>query len=67
VVDGEQVLIANSEKELSDAAIGLLRYAERRMQLAAAARRLIEQKYTWKKIVGDLEPKLRELVTRRQG
>ncbi|MGB7590620.1 MAG: glycosyltransferase [Terriglobia bacterium] len=67
VVDGEQVLIANSEKEFTDGVIGLLRDARRRTQLAGAARRLIEQKYTWKKIVGDLEPKLQALVTRSQG
>jgi glycosyltransferase involved in cell wall biosynthesis len=67
VVDGEQVLIANSEKEFSDGVIDLLRDAKRRTQMAGAARRLIEQKYTWKKIVGDLEPKLQALVTRSQG
>jgi glycosyltransferase involved in cell wall biosynthesis len=67
VVNGEHALIADSEKYFGDHVIGLLRDAEKRAQLAGAARRRIEEQYTWKKIVGDLEPKLLALVKKGQG
>lgn len=64
VVDGEHVLIADAEEEFGNRVIELLRDPQRRSRMADAARRLVEQKYTWKKIVGDLEPKLVELAGR---
>lgn len=67
VVHGEQVLIADSEEDFSGQVIDLLRDAEKRAHLAGAARRRIEEKYTWKKIVGDLEPKLLALVKKGRG
>jgi len=67
VVHGEHVLIADSEKDFSDLVIALLDDAEKRAHLAGAARRQIEEKYTWKKIVGDLEPKLLALAKKAQG
>lgn len=62
VVDGEHVLIADSEKDFGDRVISLLRDASKRADVARAARRRIEEKYTWKKIVGDVEPKLLALA-----
>jgi len=67
VVHGEHVLIADAEKEFGDQVIGLLREPERRACLAAAARRRIEERYTWRRIVGDLEPKLLALVKKNRG
>jgi hypothetical protein len=67
VVHGEHVLIANSEKDFGDQVVGLLRDAKKRASLAGAARRRIEEKYTWKKIVGDLEPKLLALARKSRG
>lgn len=65
VVDGEQVLIAESETDFGDQVINLLRDPRKRAQMAGAARRRIEEKYTWKKIVDDVEPKLLALVEKR--
>lgn len=62
VVDGEHVLIAESEKDFGHQVIRLLGDAQKRTQVAGAARRRIEEKYTWEKIVGDLEPKLLALA-----
>jgi glycosyltransferase involved in cell wall biosynthesis len=62
VVDGEHVLIADSELDFGDRVISLLRDGEKRAHLAGAARRRIEEKYRWQKIVGDVEPKLLALA-----
>jgi len=66
VVDGQHILIANTEADFSDRVIELLRNPQRAQMLAEAAHALVEQKYDWKVIVGALEPKLQELVRRRQ-
>jgi polysaccharide biosynthesis protein PslH len=66
VVNGEHVLIAESEEDFGGQVVGLLRDAKKRAQIAGAARRRIEDKYTWEKIVGDLEPKLLALCTRNR-
>ena len=66
VVVGEHVLIAESEADFSARVVGLLRDSQQRAQLAGAARKRIEEKYTWKRIVGDLEPKLLALARKRQ-
>jgi glycosyltransferase involved in cell wall biosynthesis len=62
VKDSEHVLIVNSAEEFSRKIVLLLGDADLRRSLAVRARNLIEQEYAWKKIVGDLEPQLRELV-----
>jgi len=62
VKDGEHVLIANSADEFAERIVYLLRHEEVRKSIAARARSLIEREYAWKKIVGDLDPKLCELV-----
>jgi glycosyltransferase involved in cell wall biosynthesis len=66
VVDGEQVLIVDGEEEFAQHVVRILRDPSRRARLADAARRLVERKYTWKKIVGDLEPKLVDLASRER-
>jgi polysaccharide biosynthesis protein PslH len=60
--DGEHLLVADTAEAFSDRVIGLLRNATRRHEIGARARCLIEQEYAWKKIVGDLDPELCELV-----
>jgi glycosyltransferase involved in cell wall biosynthesis len=65
VKDGEHVLIVNSAEEFARRIIDLLGNEELRRALAAKARTVIEQEYSWKKIVGDLDPELRELVRLR--
>ncbi len=65
VIDGEHVLIANSADEYAQRIVFLLRNEEVRKSLAARARSVIEREYSWKKIVGDLDPQLCELVRTR--
>jgi len=67
VVDGEHVLIANTEEDFAARVIALFHDAPRRAKLASAARKLVEQKYTWKKIVDNLEPELRKLAEPHDG
>jgi len=62
VKDGEHVLIVNSADEFAERIVYLLRNEEVRRSIAARARSLIEREYAWKKIVGDLDPELSELV-----
>jgi len=66
VIDRKHLLIADNEPDFSRRVIGLLRNSQRRQTLAAAARVLVEQKYTWEHIIDNLEPELVELVRRRQ-
>jgi glycosyltransferase involved in cell wall biosynthesis len=62
VADGEHVLIADSEREFGMRVTALLRDERMRAKLARAARQRIDEKYTWKKIVGGLEPCLLALA-----
>lgn len=64
VKDGEHVLIVNSPEEFANRIVYLLRDEGLRRSIAARARSLIEREYAWKKIVGDLDPELCELVRR---
>lgn len=66
VVDGKHFLIADNEIDFSNRVIELLTNFEKREKLALAARKLVEEKYQWKKIVDDLEPKLIDLVYARK-
>jgi len=66
VINGQHLLIANTETEFSERVIELLGNPQLAQKLAAAGRALVEQKYNWKKIVGDLKPKLQKLIYARQ-
>ena len=65
VKDGEHVAIVNSADDFAQRIVDLLRNEDLRRTLAARARALIEQEYSWKKIVGDLDPQLCDLVQSR--
>jgi glycosyltransferase involved in cell wall biosynthesis len=67
VKDGEHVLIVNSAEEFARKIVYLLGNEEMRRTLAARARAVIEREYSWKKIVGDLNPELCELVRMQAG
>jgi len=62
VINGHHVLIAESEDEFSKRVIELLGNPQKRKELAEASRKLIEEKYSWGKIVENLELKLQKLV-----
>jgi glycosyltransferase involved in cell wall biosynthesis len=63
-VDRQHLLLADDEAEFADRVIELLRSRELAERLAAASRMLVEEKYSWRKIVGGLEPKLQDLLGR---
>ncbi len=60
--DGEHVLIVHSAQEFAQKIIHLLQHGELRQSLAEKARTVIEREYSWKKIVGDLNPDLDALA-----
>jgi glycosyltransferase involved in cell wall biosynthesis len=62
VINGQHLLIANTETDFSERVIELLGNSQRAQKLAAAAQALVRDKYRWEKIVDELEPKLLELV-----
>jgi glycosyltransferase involved in cell wall biosynthesis len=64
VLDGKHILIADSETDFARQVASLLRDQSRCEALAAAARRLAVERYSWKKIMSDLDPKLLELADR---
>lgn len=66
VIDGKHLLIADNEDDFANRVIELLTNFEKRKKLALAARKLVEEKYQWKKIVDELEPKLLDLVYARK-
>jgi len=67
VIDGRHLLIADNEADFSRRAIELLRDPDRAQALAAAARGLAAEKYSWERLISDLEPKLADLVRRTRG
>ena len=48
--DGEEVMIADAPKEFAEKVLSLLLDSDRRKQLAAKARELVEQQYSWDRI-----------------
>ena len=67
VVDSRHLLIADTEPEFADRVGRLLRDPKLAQSLATAARKLVEEEYSWSGIVGELEPKLLDLVGRRRA
>jgi len=67
VVDGKHLLIADDGVDFSRRVIELLRDPQRAQTLAAAARGLAVEKYSWERLISNLEPKLADLVRRTGG
>lgn len=55
VVDGEHLLIADQPEDFTRAVARLLDSPEERERLAAAGRRLVEERYDWQEIAGRFE------------
>jgi polysaccharide biosynthesis protein PslH len=60
---GRHLLIADTPEEIADAVAGLLADPARRQELAAAARRLAEERYGWAAIGAGMADDLEALVT----
>lgn len=62
--DGLELMIGDNADQLADKAIILMQNEELYAKIAKNGRKLIEEKYTWKKIAEDLEKVYRELGIR---
>ena len=58
VVNGKHVILADEPQTFARAVLELLRDADRRRQLEAAARKLVVEKYDWTAVAGALESAL---------
>jgi glycosyltransferase involved in cell wall biosynthesis len=67
VKDDEHVLIVNSAEDFARKIVYLLGNDELRRTLALRARTVIEQEYSWKKVVGDLNLELCDLIRTRSN
>lgn len=66
VSDGENILIADNENDFSERVIELLSDPLEAKKIAAAGQNLIKEKYTWKKIIDDLEPEIFKLIDNKR-
>jgi len=62
VNDGRDILIADTREAFAQKVISLLRDAEERERLGAAARQLVEQRYSWSSVASEFDLVLRRLV-----
>lgn len=61
---GENILLADTPRDFANSVIALLRDANERRRLGAAARTLVQEKYSWRKVVEAFAHTLQD-VTRR--
>jgi glycosyltransferase involved in cell wall biosynthesis len=59
---GDDVLVADSPEDFADAVVNLFHDKRLQRQLSANGRRLVEEKYDWQVVLGDLGRIYRELV-----
>ena len=50
VQDGQNILLADTPKHFAESVVSLLRNSDQRRRLGAAARRLVQENYSWPKI-----------------
>jgi len=62
VIDGQHLVIAANEKDFSQGVVELLRDRDRARSLGAAARALAVEKYSWQRLISEVEPKLLDLA-----
>ena len=58
----ENILLADTPDDFAESVISLLRDAKRRQQLGTAARRLVQENYSWTKVADDFARTLQEVV-----
>jgi glycosyltransferase involved in cell wall biosynthesis len=64
VTDGEHVMLADEPDAFARAVVELLRDADRRAQIGAAARALVLERYDWSAVAGALESALGVIASR---
>lgn len=63
VQNGENILLADTPEDFARSVVSLLRDPNRRKQLGAAARTLVQEKYSWAKVAEDFARTLQEVAT----
>lgn len=61
---GENILLADTPDDFARSVISLLRDSNRRKHLGAAARALVQEKYSWPKVAESFAHALRDVITR---
>jgi len=64
VQHGENILLADTPDDFACSVISLLRDSDRRSQLGAAARALVQEKYSWPKVAESFARALEDVITR---
>jgi len=64
VRSGENILLADTPQDFADAVISLLRDPDRRKRLGAAARALVQEKYSWRIVAERFAAILEEAIAR---
>lgn len=64
VQHGENILLADTPDDFARSVISLLRDSNRRNHLGAAARALVQEKYSWPKVAESFAHALRDVITR---
>jgi glycosyltransferase involved in cell wall biosynthesis len=67
VTSGTHVLIADDPRAFAQSVVDLLRNGDRRRQLETAARSLVEQRYDWSAVAGELEEALLRVARGLEG
>jgi sugar transferase (PEP-CTERM/EpsH1 system associated) len=62
VRSGENIVLADTPNDFSQAVISLLRDPRRRQQLGAAARTLVQENYSWRIVANDFASTLQEVI-----
>jgi sugar transferase (PEP-CTERM/EpsH1 system associated) len=62
VQPGENIVIADAPNDFANSVISLLRNSNERRRLGAAARVLVEENYSWKKVADDFAGTLRAVI-----
>jgi glycosyltransferase involved in cell wall biosynthesis len=64
---GREIFIADRPEDFADRVVELLKDRDRADQMGAEARRLVEKRYIWTSIMGDVNDKLINLFKKRKG
>jgi polysaccharide biosynthesis protein PslH len=64
VRSGENIVLADSPNDFANSVISLFRNSKERLRLGAAARVLVEENYSWKKIAQDFANTLQSVIAR---
>ncbi|HEV2730776.1 MAG TPA: glycosyltransferase family 4 protein [Terriglobales bacterium] len=65
VTNGENIVIQNDSREFAMAVVRLLRDPATRMRLGRAARKTVEDRYTWKAAASEFDSALRKVMVKR--